>query len=874
MPKAKGQRGLLARLAPWLLILALVAFHAANNWIWLTKNEVIPGWDRPAHLGRSLAYHATLTPLSWQGLFQASVQDPIRPPLFFASTVPLYWAFGTSPDVATMVNVAYWLVLLASVYGLGRHLGGARLGTWGAVLVALLPLLYAMSRSFYIEFALAALVTLTLYLLVASDGFRRRGAALGFGLALGLGLLTKRTYVVFVAVPVLVAILRSGALRSLGARMRGGLRLDFPDLLIAGGLGLALAALWYFPNRSQVEDLTLGLWLYPARTLLVGATVYLLLREPHDPGVNCLSALGLGAALASLWYLPRVEVIRRLLLYGYGVGDPRGRSLDLTSIYTYTYYIRHPVNEGLGLVLSVLLAVAVLGLVAWLFRRRHPGRILWQADTGWWVLALWPLAAYVLLTLSIYKEARAFAPVLPALGLILAAGLVLMPWRRLGRALLLLAVAWGLVQFAVVSYAEFNAPAQATQFWSDVLGHAGLFARGDHIELPDAGETDPGYHIQSNVLARLDAKRQEMGRESVRLGVLAHTPQINAGSFLYETLARYPAVEIADLAPNYEGGDPLARLYGYEYLLLKRQNEDIDAEAQAAIERILEAPPLLFSDAFILETFYPLPDGGIAYLYRLRHWPDPALPGEYVAQATEFLAAASDADDALLLIPPCLLTPLSRQGGVEAKIHLLSEGAALRTELSRLSREHRRVFLLLDGPDGETEAWLNRHAYRAEDRWFGRLQLALYGTTPLPPPQQATDLSGARLGESIELIGTDVAGEAFTPGDVVPLTLFWQARRPVAENLKVFVHLLGDAGQLVAQRDGEPVGGALPTTTWTVGKLVIDRHGALLPGDLVPGEYALIAGLYDPATGERLPVAVNGRPVSDHLPVDTISVSR
>jgi 4-amino-4-deoxy-L-arabinose transferase-like glycosyltransferase len=155
MQKTDGRSRWLVRLAPWILILALVAFHAINNWIWLTKNVVIPGWDRPAHLGRSLAYYATLTPLSWHGLFSASVQDAIRPPFFFASATPLYWAFGTSSDVATMVNILYWFVLLASVYGLGVELGSRRLGVWAAILTALVPMLYAMSRSFYIEFSLA-----------------------------------------------------------------------------------------------------------------------------------------------------------------------------------------------------------------------------------------------------------------------------------------------------------------------------------------------------------------------------------------------------------------------------------------------------------------------------------------------------------------------------------------------------------------------------------------------------------------------------------------------------------------------------------------------------------------------------------------------
>jgi len=875
MPNTSGQGRWFVRLAPWLLILGLVAFQAVNNWLWLTKNVVIPGWDRPAHLGRSLAYYATLTPLSWQGLFKASVQDPIRPPLPFVSAVPLYWVFGTSADVATMVNVVYWLILLASVYGLGAHLGGRRLGVWGAILVALTPLLYALSRSFYGEFVLTAMVALTLYLLVANQGFRQRGGAVGFGLALGLGMLTTRTYPVFVAGPVAIAVLRSDVLRSLWQRLRGGIRLSLPDLLIAVGGGVGVAGLWLLSNLTLARELGLGVWLFPAWSALTAVTIYLLLRKPRDPGVNCLSALSLAATIASVWYLPRIEAIRRILLYGFGVSDPRQRRLDLASIYTYTYYPRITVNEGLGLVFAVLLVVAVIGIAAWLVRKRSTGRTLWQADAAWWVLLLWPIVPCLLLTFSIYKESRAFAPALPGLALILAAGLLMMPWRRLGRAMLGLAVVWGLAQFVVISYAGANGPAQETQFWSPVLGQAGLFARGVHLELPDAGVTDPGYNIQPRVLALIDTRQQIMNRPPVRLGVLAHTAQINAGSFFYLVLTRYPRIEVVDLAPNYEGGDPTPRLYGYEYLLLKRHNEERNAQTQAAIDRILDDAPRLFKDAFALEGTYPLPDGDVAYLYRLRYWPDPALYQD-LTQASQALTQEAHGDDALLLTSPELLAPLSRTGKVEADIYILADDAAARQELERIASEHRRLFVLSGGsnPGNFIKGWLNRYAYPASERWFGSVKLAIYGTTPLPPPEQASQMWGVRLGDRIELTGTDLpGGQSFKPGDVVSLTLFWQARLPVGQTLKVFVHLLDPQGRLVAQHDSEPAGGQQPTSSWKVDEPIVDRHGVLLPDELPTGRYQIVVGLYDPVNGDRLPVTASPSALpADHLVVGALSV--
>jgi hypothetical protein len=60
-------------------------------------------------------------------------------------------------------------------------------------------------------------------------------------------------------------------------------------------------------------------------------------------------------------------------------------------------------------------------------------------------------------------------------------------------------------------------------------------------------------------------------------------------------------------------------------------------------------------------------------------------------------------------------------------------------------------------------------------------------------------------------------------------------------------------GELVGQRDGQPVGGQWPTTCWEPGQVVIDAERIQL--DTRDLERAtLIIGLYDPLSGRRLPV--------------------
>ncbi|MCL4296464.1 MAG: glycosyltransferase family 39 protein [Anaerolineae bacterium] len=110
----------------------------------------------------------------------------------------------------------------------------------------------------------------------------------------------------------------------------------------------------------------------------------------------------------------------------------------------------------------------------------------------------------------------------------------------------------------------------------------------------------------------------------------------------------------------------------------------------------------------------------------------------------------------------------------------------------------------------------------------------------------------------LKLIGYDVPPPALASGDPLPVTLYWQAVAEMKTDYTVFVQLLNDAGQVVAQVDSQPLAGAAPTTTWLPGEIVTDPYTLTLPGDLPPGGYRLISGLYDAATGARLPITAGG----------------
>ncbi|MBN1936428.1 MAG: glycosyltransferase family 39 protein [Anaerolineae bacterium] len=78
----------------------------------------------------------------------------------------------------------------------------------------------------------------------------------------------------------------------------------------------------------------------------------------------------------------------------------------------------------------------------------------------------------------------------------------------------------------------------------------------------------------------------------------------------------------------------------------------------------------------------------------------------------------------------------------------------------------------------------------------------------------------ARFEQNIELSGWEV--EPVAP-DQTRLTLRWQARQPIDTDYTVFVHVVR-GGQTVAQDDGFPGQGYLPTTWWQPGDQILDAH--------------------------------------------------
>ncbi len=135
-------------------------------------------------------------------------------------------------------------------------------------------------------------------------------------------------------------------------------------------------------------------------------------------------------------------------------------------------------------------------------------------------------------------------------------------------------------------------------------------------------------------------------------------------------------------------------------------------------------------------------------------------------------------------------------------------------------------------------------------------------------------LYGISLGSEIRLTGYDLTAVdeqgrtmAFAQGaapstlsarqgQVVAVTLYWTAQSDVQADERAFVQVVDDQGNIVAQVDQAPVGDTYPTHLWDAGEVIQDKY--LLPLGQSLGPLTLIAGMYNPGNGERLPAVDAG----------------
>jgi 4-amino-4-deoxy-L-arabinose transferase-like glycosyltransferase len=233
---------------------------ACANGVWILLDNSTPSWDQSHYLTVTLTYREALESGGPVELLRAiHSTDPSHGPLFTVLMLPLVGIFGSGPRSALLLNFLLAPVLYVSAGQIAWIVFRdwiARLLAIG--LVATVPILVGLNHEILQDFLLVTLTTVSLMLLLQTDGFQRGPVAVALGLAMGLGTLTKVTFPLFVAGPLVVVCVQIIVSQVAGKDERDPHRA--PAKVLARNIGLAalayliVVAPWYGPNLSATLE--------------------------------------------------------------------------------------------------------------------------------------------------------------------------------------------------------------------------------------------------------------------------------------------------------------------------------------------------------------------------------------------------------------------------------------------------------------------------------------------------------------------------------------------------------------------------------------------------------------------------------------------
>jgi hypothetical protein len=137
-------------------------------------------------------------------------------------------------------------------------------------------------------------------------------------------------------------------------------------------------------------------------------------------------------------------------------------------------------------------------------------------------------------------------------------------------------------------------------------------------------------------------------------------------------------------------------------------------------------------------------------------------------------------------------------------------------------------------------------------------------------PQPADHLLAVNFADQIRLVGADTLPQVIqlpaTGETALEAVLYWRALQNLETHYAVFLHLDAPNGQTFATID-ETNPEHIPSRVWPPGLYLRNPLQLDLPSDLPPIRYDLTTGVYNPHTGERLPIEPDGATVYPLGPV-------
>lgn len=239
-----------------LALVALTVIFVTLSIRWSGLDNSPPAWDQGLYLYQATKLHFVLLEGGVREFLTAVFNlDRGRVPLILMLVQPAFYVFGPVLDAAVITLNLCWFLLAWALFGIARELAGSsqagKASFFTLTLFGLYPLTVMLTHNFLVELLLTSLVCASLYSILMLEKKRSIGWSIVSGFFIGLGLLTKVTFVVFVF-PVL---LLTAFVVCRSTSFKYSVRIVVPGVLAA----LVIALPYYVYNFREILNLTVFL---------------------------------------------------------------------------------------------------------------------------------------------------------------------------------------------------------------------------------------------------------------------------------------------------------------------------------------------------------------------------------------------------------------------------------------------------------------------------------------------------------------------------------------------------------------------------------------------------------------------------------------
>jgi hypothetical protein len=361
-----------------ILLFLFILPYGSVTYIYLKANTAPPRWDDSMYLEHSeiifntLQGHGSYNP----AYFNLTTLGQLNPmslythlmggshaPLLTLLPLPAYLVFGTGFTAVIVTLLSLILAFHLIFYRFISEITDRPTALWSVVVTSTMPLAAGLSRHFLVEYSLMILVTLWVYLQIKSNHFSEARHNNWMGIVLGLGMLMKISFPLYIIGPIL------------------------------SGLVLVLIDIKFDRGR-----------------------LFKLLR-------NGLTVLVMGIILMGTWYLPNLKGVLTFALNA-GFGGPAqdysmGNPFDVQVLLNYWMGV---INIGISAYHFFILGFLsiVQGAVYLVDKKRSAFHSAGKLKAPIWIMLSWFLVPFIVFSFGVNKDIRFLLPALPPLGFLIA----------------------------------------------------------------------------------------------------------------------------------------------------------------------------------------------------------------------------------------------------------------------------------------------------------------------------------------------------------------------------------------------------------------------------------------------------------------------